>query len=93
MHDDLLNPLLVLIPRQSLDRRALPRRADLPEVNVVAVGPARVGACNGHRFYNISLPAQQSLLTFHEWQVDQSLLELTPLTGKSVLTPEKIHNI
>ena len=48
VHDDVLNPLLVLIPRQSLDRRAPPRRADLPEVNVVAVGAAVcVGACNG----------------------------------------------
>ena len=45
--DDVLNPLLVLRPRHSSDRRTPPRRADLPEVNVVAVGAARV-ACNGY---------------------------------------------
>ena len=45
--DDVLDPLVVLIPRHSGDRRTPPRRADLPEVNVVAVGAARV-ACNGN---------------------------------------------
>ena len=46
--DDVLDPLLVLIPRHSGDRRTPPRRADLPEVYVVAVGAARV-ACNGSK--------------------------------------------